>query len=60
MKAYGMKTVEYENDSKKAGDLFSLFDSHKNPAFSSTGTKNALRSYKKTARRDAKLELKDE
>jgi hypothetical protein len=55
MKPYGMSKVEYINDSKKAGDLF-----NRNAVFSSTGTRNALRIFKKRARRIGKATCRDD
>jgi hypothetical protein len=55
MKPYGMNKVEYINDSKKVGDLF-----NRNAAFSSTGTRNALRIFKKRARRISKANCRDD
>ena len=55
MKPYEMSKVEYINDSKKAGDLF-----NRNAVFSSTGTRNALRIYKKRARRIGKAICRDD
>jgi hypothetical protein len=54
MKAYGLSVKEFENDSKKAGDLFGI---HKNPSFAGTEVKNFLRRYKKVARREAHREI---
>ena len=55
MKPYGMGKVEYINDSKKVGDLF-----NRNTVFSSTGTRNALRIFKKRARRIGKAICRDD
>jgi hypothetical protein len=48
MKAYGMNVKEYENDSKKIGDLIG----GRRPS-TRILQKNALRRYKKVARRIA-------
>ena len=55
MRPYGMNKLEYINDSKKAGDLF-----NRNAVFSSTGIRNALRIYKKRARRTGKAICRDD
>jgi hypothetical protein len=59
MKPYGLTVSQYENDSKKNGDLFGWWPwhcrhSHNHTRFSATGVKNALRRYKKAARRNGK------
>ena len=49
MKAYGMRVVQYENDSKKKGDYKN--SDRGTAVYSSTGARNELRHYKKAARR---------
>jgi hypothetical protein len=50
MKAYGFKLVELTFDTKKSNRYYA----NNNAVYSSVGTRNALRTYKKAARREAK------
>jgi hypothetical protein len=50
MKAYGFKLVELTFDTKKSNRYYV----NDNTVYSSVGTRNALRTHKKAARREAK------
>ena len=52
MKPYGMTKIQYINDSKKVGDYKN--SNTGNAVYSSVGSRNALRRYKKVARREDK------
>jgi len=49
MKAYGLNRKEYENNSKKVGDLYN--SNTGNAVYSAVGARNGLRHHKKAARR---------
>jgi hypothetical protein len=55
MKPYGMKLIEFINDSKKAGDCSN--SNAGNAVYSSTGSRNYLRRYKKAARRSLRADM---
>jgi len=55
LKPYGLTKIEYINDSKKVGDYSN--SNTGNAVYSSAGTRNALRRYKKAARRANKAAI---